>query len=93
MTVIARSLLVAGGCVLVVALSGCTKERQNELGRSVQNWTGTNGVLDIYARDVLSIPQKLYVTQSWSLTNTNNMGMHAHSHSNSVGRRLPIHSQ
>ena len=41
-------------------------------------------ILDIYARDVLSIPQKLYVTQSWSLTNTTNMGMHAHSHSNSV---------
>jgi len=53
MTVIARSLLVVGGCVLVVALSGCTKERQNELGRSLQNWTGTNGVLDIYARDKL----------------------------------------
>jgi len=41
-------------------------------------------ILDIYARDVLCIPQSLYVTQSWSLTNTNNMGMHAHSHSNSV---------
>src|SRR3954469_8804830 len=41
-------------------------------------------ILDIYARDVLCIPQKLYVTQSWSLTNTPNMGMHAHSHSNSV---------
>jgi uncharacterized protein (TIGR02466 family) len=41
-------------------------------------------VLDIYARDVLCIPQALYVTQSWSLTNTSNMGMHAHSHSNSI---------
>jgi len=41
-------------------------------------------ILDIYARDVLCIPQSLYVTQSWSLTNTNNMGMHAHSHSNSI---------
>ncbi len=41
-------------------------------------------VLDIYAREVMCIPQQLYVTQSWSLTNTNNMGMHAHSHSNSV---------
>jgi uncharacterized protein (TIGR02466 family) len=41
-------------------------------------------VLDIYARDVLCIPQKLYVTQSWSLTNNSNMGMHGHSHSNSV---------
>ncbi len=28
--------------------SGCTQETQNKLGRSIQNWTGTNGVLDIY---------------------------------------------
>ena len=33
--------------------------------------------LDIYAREVLCIPQQLYVTQSWSLINTTNMGMHA----------------
>lgn len=41
-------------------------------------------VLDIYAREVLCIPQSLYVTQSWSLTNTTEMGMHAHCHSNSI---------
>ena len=41
-------------------------------------------VLDIYARDVLCIPQKLYVTQSWSLTCNSRVGMHGHSHSNSV---------
>src|SRR5690348_17017904 len=41
-------------------------------------------VLDIYARDVLGIPQKLYVTQSWSLTCNSNVGMHGHSHSNSI---------
>jgi uncharacterized protein (TIGR02466 family) len=41
-------------------------------------------VLDIYARDVLCIPQKIYVTQSWSLTNNTNVGMHGHSHSNSI---------
>jgi uncharacterized protein (TIGR02466 family) len=41
-------------------------------------------VLDIYARDVMGIPQKLYVTQSWSLTNNPGVGMHGHSHSNSV---------
>src|SRR5882757_6843582 len=40
--------------------------------------------LDIYAREVLCIEQKLYVTQSWSLTNNPNVGMHGHSHSNSV---------
>ncbi len=32
---------------------GCTQETQNSLSRSLQNWTGTNGVLDIYAGDKL----------------------------------------
>jgi uncharacterized protein (TIGR02466 family) len=41
-------------------------------------------VLDIYAQEVMCIPQRLYVTQSWSLTNDANVGMHGHSHSNSV---------
>lgn len=40
--------------------------------------------LDIYARDVMCIPQQLYVTQSWSLINNPTVGMHGHSHSNSV---------
>lgn len=30
-------------------LAGCTQESQNQLGRSIQNWTGTNGVLDVLA--------------------------------------------
>jgi uncharacterized protein (TIGR02466 family) len=41
-------------------------------------------VLDIFARDVMCIPQRLYVTQSWSLINKSNVGMHGHSHSNSI---------
>ena len=40
--------------------------------------------LDIYARDVMCIPQKLYVTQSWSMTNNTNVGMPERSYSNSV---------
>lgn len=27
--------------------SGCTQEVQNKISRSIQNWTGTNGVLDV----------------------------------------------
>jgi len=34
-------------------LGGCTQETQNSLSRSIQNWTGTNGVLDIYAGEKL----------------------------------------
>jgi hypothetical protein len=34
-------------------LSACTQEQQNKLGRDIQNWTGTNGVLEVYAGDKL----------------------------------------
>jgi hypothetical protein len=34
-------------------LSSCTQEQQNQLSRSVQNWTGTNGVLEFYAGEKL----------------------------------------
>ncbi len=40
----------------ITALSlftGCTQETQNKFGRSIQNWTGTNGVLDVYAGEKL----------------------------------------
>lgn len=40
--------------------------------------------LDVFAREVMGISQKLYVTQSWSLINRPGTGMHGHSHSNSV---------
>jgi len=39
--------------VCLVITAGCTQESQNKIGRSIQNWTGTNGVLDIYAGDKL----------------------------------------
>ncbi|MBX2870276.1 MAG: hypothetical protein KTR18_16465 [Acidiferrobacterales bacterium] len=38
---------------ILIALAGCTQETQNKLGRAVQNWTGTDGVLDIYAGEKL----------------------------------------
>jgi hypothetical protein len=50
-----RTSLTCGliGCVLIILTSACTQEGQNELSRSLQNWTGTDGVLDIYAGDKL----------------------------------------
>ena len=39
--------------LLVIFMVGCTQETQNKFGRKIQNWTGTNGVLDIYAGDKL----------------------------------------
>ncbi len=40
-------------CISAATLSGCTQETQNTLGRAIQNWTGTNGVLDVYAGEKL----------------------------------------
>ena len=37
----------------IVVLAGCTQETQNKIGRAVQNWTGTDGVLEVYAGDKL----------------------------------------
>ncbi|MDD5359549.1 MAG: hypothetical protein PHI79_00275 [Sulfurovaceae bacterium] len=38
---------------LLFVITGCTQETQNNLSRSIQNWTGTNGVLEVYAGDKL----------------------------------------
>ena len=38
---------------LILFLSACTQETQNKLGRAVQNWTGTDGVLEVYAGEKL----------------------------------------
>jgi len=37
--------------LMALALTACTQESQNKIGRSLQNWTGTNGILEIYAGD------------------------------------------
>jgi len=47
-----RSLILLG-CVLLATLTACTQEKQNQISRSIQNWTGTDGVLDVYAGDKL----------------------------------------
>ena len=37
----------------LLLLGGCTQETQNKLSRSIQNWTGTNGTLEVYAGNKL----------------------------------------
>ena len=44
-------ILIAAGVVTVLA--SCTQEQQNKISRDIQNWTGTNGVLEFYAGDKL----------------------------------------
>jgi hypothetical protein len=43
------TVLIAA-CALF-SLASCTQEQQNKIQRDIQNWTGTNGVLEIYAGD------------------------------------------
>ena len=45
----ARVLAAVGAAALL--LPACTQEQQNKLGRDIQNWTGTNGVVEVYAGD------------------------------------------
>ena len=47
LTVLTLILTTAG------LMAGCTQESQNRIGRSLQNWTGTDGVLEIYAGNTL----------------------------------------
>ncbi len=44
------TMVVAALTAAVVSVS-CTQEQQNKISRDIQNWTGTNGVLEIYAGD------------------------------------------
>ena len=47
----ASTSLVALAVVGSLLLAGCTQEQQNKISRDIQNWTGTNGVLEVYAGD------------------------------------------
>lgn len=42
---------IAVGAAALLLSSACTQEQQNKISRSIQNWTGTNGVLEVYAGD------------------------------------------
>ena len=50
MKTIAMTRLLTLG-MMVFLLTSCTQEQQNKISRDIQNWTGTNGVLEIYAGD------------------------------------------
>jgi len=45
--------LILAAAALAVLLSACTQEQQNKISRDIQNWTGTNGVMEVYAGDKL----------------------------------------
>ena len=45
------ALILALGAASLLA--ACTQEQQNKISRSIQNWTGTNGVMEVYAGEKL----------------------------------------
>ncbi len=45
------ALMLAVGAASLLA--ACTQEQQNKISRSIQNWTGTNGVMEVYAGEKL----------------------------------------
>ncbi len=45
---------IALATMVAIFLVGCTQESQNKIGRAIQNWTGTNGVLEVYAGNKLA---------------------------------------
>ena len=48
-----KKIITVVSLALILMLSACTQETQNKIGRSIQNWTGTDGVLDVYMGDKL----------------------------------------
>jgi len=48
-----KKIIMIVSLALTLFFSACTQETQNKMGRSLQNWTGTNGVLDIYMGEKL----------------------------------------
>ncbi len=48
-----RPLGLAAFLGSLLMLPACTQEQQNKISRDIQNWTGTNGVLEVYAGEKL----------------------------------------
>jgi len=48
-----KKAVLIGLTALLFMTAGCTQEQQNQMSRGLQNWTGTNGVMDVYAGEKL----------------------------------------
>lgn len=48
-----KQISVIAVIAAALLLSSCTQESQNNIGRSIQNWTGTDGIIEIYAGEKL----------------------------------------
>ncbi len=64
-------LVMGTTAAILIAMTACTQETQNKLSRSIQNWTGTNGVLDVYAGEKL-VKRFIKIDKLSTATNTEN---------------------
>ena len=48
-----KSAQLLASLLSIGLLMSCTQEQQNKISRDIQNWTGTDGVLEVYAGDKL----------------------------------------
>ncbi len=48
---ISTRIVSASVLLFSLLLSSCTQEQQNKISRDIQNYTGTNGVLEVYSGD------------------------------------------
>jgi hypothetical protein len=51
MNTFSRFFMAGLASMALLGLSACTQEKQNQIKREIQNWTGTNGVLEVYSGD------------------------------------------
>ena len=48
-----KTRLTLAALAVATTLAACTQETQNQLRRGIQNWTGTDGVLEIYSGNLV----------------------------------------
>ena len=65
-----RKAIVVLAAAVFLAATACTQETQNRIGRAVQNWTGTDGILEIYAGDTL-VKRFMKIDKLTTATGTN----------------------
>ncbi len=66
-----NTIKILGVLTTVLLLASCTQESQNNIGRSIQNWTGTDGIIEIYAGEKL-VKRFIEVDKLTTAAGTNN---------------------
>lgn len=49
-----KIVLLFAALIAAASITACTQETQNKINRGIQNWTGVDGVLEIYAGNAVA---------------------------------------